>query len=486
MNQAEKLPRHFHLLTDEDLCELREVVQLIRDRRGEVLSNWYQIYLLHFGYQRSLSETGFRRIFEPALLRNQDALLRKDMDGYAASVLLTGKQLAECRVPLDELIATIELFEEAAKSIFPQNPPRSMAVYARFDKLSHIRIILLMGAYMRVESALSAARIHTMELEARNLPAEERTRFHGLVGHTSVMHRLYRRIEAAARIELPLLIVGERGTGKELVARAIHECGTRRDASFAALRCESLPSYLIENELFGYRRLNVNGSSGLYLGFYCTTEHGTLFVREITALPSDVQQRLVRTIHAAPFGDAECVVRIVASIRDDPQRAVGLGQLREDFYRCFQDCVLSVPPLRERLADLNLLIQHFIDSFNDRMVRRSPVTGIDYAAVEAMERYSWPGNVGELHDAIESAFARGRSPIIGLCDLPDEVSGISDRKGPLPTISFETFADAECEVLKRALEMTGGNKVRAAKMLKISRKKLYSGIAKYGIKAIAP
>jgi DNA-binding NtrC family response regulator len=114
------------------------------------------------------------------------------------------------------------------------------------------------------------------------------------------------------------------------------------------------------------------------------------------------------------------------------------------------------------------------------------VIGIDDAAVEAMARYSWPGNVAELHDAIESAFLYGSSPIIGLNDLPDEISGIIGRNGPLPTISFETFADAECAVLKSALEMTRGNKVRAAKMLKISRKKLYSGIAKYGIKAIAP
>ena len=107
--------------------------------------------------------------------------------------------------------------------------------------------------------------------------------------------------------------------------------------------------------------------------------------------------------------------------------------------------------------------------------------GIDDAALDAMERYSWPGNVNELHDAVESAFAYGRSPIIGLGDLPEEISGISSQAKPLPTISFETFADAECAILKRALQITGGNKVRAAKLLKISRKKLYSGIAKYGI-----
>ncbi len=481
MNQACKQPRYFHLLWDEDLDELREVLECIRDRRGEVLSNWYKIYLLHFGDERSLSEAEFTRIFEPILLRNQDALLRKDMDSYAASVLLTGKQLAQRHVPLDEVIATVQLFEEAAQSAFPHNPPPSLAVYTKFDKLNHIRIILLVGAYMQVDSAATAARIHALELEATNLPPEERTRFHGLVGHSVVMQRLYGQIEAAARIDGPLLIVGERETGKELLARAVHECGSRRDAPFAVLRCSALPSYLIENELFGYQRQGNNGGPGLYLGLYKTTEGGTLFLREITALPSDVQLRLVRTIKAAVAADARSKVRIVASISCDPREAIGSGQLREDFYRCFQDHMLSMPPLRQRLIDLPLLTRHFIDLLNGRMIRRNAVIGIDDAALDAMERYSWPGNVNELHDAVESAFAYGRSPMIGLGDLPEGISGISSQAKPLPTISFETFADAECAILKRALQITGGNKVRAAKLLKISRKKLYSGIAKYGI-----
>ncbi|MGO9062362.1 MAG: sigma 54-interacting transcriptional regulator [Candidatus Binataceae bacterium] len=481
MNQAGKQPRYFHLLWDEDLDELRAVLERIRDRRGEVLSKWYQIYLLHFGDERSLSQAEFRRIFEPALLRNQDALLRKDMDGYAASVLLTGKQLAERHVPLDEVIAAVQLFEEAAQSALPHNPPLSIAVYNKFDKLSHVRIILLVGAYLRVDSASTAARIHALELEARNLPPEQRVRFHGLVGQSAVMQRLYRQIEAAALTEKPLLIVGEPGTGKELLARAIHECGTRRDAPFAVLRCPALPSYLIENELFGYKRQSTNGGPGLYLGLYNTTEGGTLFLREITALPPDAQLRLVQTIGARETTGAPAKVRIVASISRDPREAIGLGQLREDFYRCFHDRVLSVPPLRERIADLTLLAKHFIDVLNGRMTRRNAVIGIDDAALEAMERYAWPGNVEELHDAVESAFAYGHSPMIGLGDLPEEISGINGQTKPLPTISFETFADAECAILKRALELTGGNKVRAAKLLKISRKKLYSGIAKYGI-----
>jgi hypothetical protein len=182
MNRPPRQPRHFHLLWDDDLDELREVLKAIRDRRQEVVSHWYELYVLHFGDQRSLSESEFRQIFEPALLRNQDALLSKDMDGYAASVLQAGRQLAEHHVPLDELIAATQLFEEAAQAVFPHDPPPAAAVFVKFDKLSHIRIILLVGAYSALQSAAASVRIHALELNARSLPAHERTRFHGLVG----------------------------------------------------------------------------------------------------------------------------------------------------------------------------------------------------------------------------------------------------------------------------------------------------------------
>ncbi len=162
MSPPLKQPRHFHLLWDEDLDELREVFIRIRDRRGEVVALWYELYLLHFGDERSLSQSEFIRIFEPALLRNQDALLRKDMDGYAASVLMTGYQLAQRHVPLEELIAAAHLLEEAAQAVFPSQPPPPTAVYNKFDKLNHIRIILLVGAYSRLQSTSAATRIHAL------------------------------------------------------------------------------------------------------------------------------------------------------------------------------------------------------------------------------------------------------------------------------------------------------------------------------------
>jgi hypothetical protein len=144
-------PRHFHLLWDEDIEHLRDILRTILERSEEIVRHWYQLYVLHFGDARSLSEAEFTRIFEPGLRRNKLALLDADMDLYAAQVIHLGELLAERRVPLEEIIASLHLFEESAQTVFPQDSPTH--IYTSFDKLSHVRIILLVSAYFRSHSA---------------------------------------------------------------------------------------------------------------------------------------------------------------------------------------------------------------------------------------------------------------------------------------------------------------------------------------------
>src|ERR1035441_3619996 len=159
-------PRYFHLLWDEDLDELHDILAAVRDRRSEVVDVWYDLYQLHFGDRRALSEVEFRKIFEPALLRNQECLLRKDMDSYARASRKLGEELAEHHVPLQEIIASLHLFEEAAQSVFPQDPLPTTDIYNKFDKLSHVRIILLVDAYSRSQWASAATRLHAPGIEA--------------------------------------------------------------------------------------------------------------------------------------------------------------------------------------------------------------------------------------------------------------------------------------------------------------------------------
>jgi len=478
-------PRYFHLLWDEDLDDLREVLTIVRDRRAEVVSVWYELYQLHFGDRRALSEVEFRNIFEPALLRNQEALLKHDMDAYARAILKLGEELADHHVPLQEIIASLHLFEEAAQSVFPKDATTD--VYNKFDKLSHIRIILLVDSYARSQWASATTRIHALELEAKYLPAEERTRFHGLVGKSPAMRELYRRVEAVGRARAIALVIGESGTGKELVARAIHECGPNPSSPFVPLNCAALPKELIESELFGYKRGAFSGATAEYLGLFRAADGGTLFLDEITEMNPDTQSKLLRAIQerrVRPVGSSAEVqvdVRVIASTNRDPEQAIAERQFRQDLYYRLQASILRVPPLRDRLDDIPLLVQHFIDLFNQKLLRPTPVTGIEDSALEAMRSYSWPGNVRELSNAIEGAFIFGRTPMIELANLPPQVGGKRPPGAVTVSVAVGTFAEAERDIIARALEMAGGNKVHAARTLKISRKRLYAKIEKYGL-----
>jgi transcriptional regulator with PAS, ATPase and Fis domain len=202
-----------------------------------------------------------------------------------------------------------------------------------------------------------------------------------------------------------------------------------------------------------------------------------------------VQERCVRAVGSTR--EIPVDVRLVASTNRDPEEAVRSGNLRPDLYYRLQAGVLNVPPLRERADDLPLLVEHFVEVFNQRIQPRIAVRGVEKDAIMAVKKYSWPGNVRELSNAIEGAFTFGRSPVIRLQDLPASVTGSGpDRLSKssseasqkvAPALPIGSFAEAERELIARALESTDGNKVAAAALLRISRKKLYAKIEKYGI-----
>jgi DNA-binding NtrC family response regulator len=488
-------PRHYHLLWDEELEALRPVLTLVLEHLLEVIEHWYQLYVLHFGDRRSLSESEFRDLFYNALSRNTKDLLEGDMDRYAIDTIRTGELLCERNVPFAEIVASLHLYEESAYTAFPKDPAPPLEIYTSFDKLSHIRMILLADAYFRSASATAGARIQALERQATLLAREKRSIFHGLVGSSASMRRLYDRIEAASETRGTILIVGESGTGKELVARAIHECGGEPNAPFVALNCAAIPKDLIESELFGYRKGAFSGANADYLGLFRAAEGGTLFLDEVTEMAPETQSKLLRAVQertVRPVGSTKETpinVRLVASTNRDPEEAVRAGSLRQDLYYRLQAGVLSVPPLRERADDISLLVEHFIEFFNEKIQPRIPVRGIEEDALAAMTEYSWPGNVRELSNTLEGAFTFGRSPLIRLQDLPAGVVGNrSDRMAlrsdilpPEPKQSIGTFAEAERELIARALKATEGNKVQAAALLRISRKKLYAKIEKYGL-----
>jgi two-component system, NtrC family, response regulator AtoC len=494
-------PAYFHLLWDHELDSLAPVLDSILSRREQVLAHWHQLYLLHFGDTRSLSDREFMEIFGADLAATIGDLRAKDVDKFTSDVRRIGEALAERRVPFPEIVVSMHLFEESATSAFPSFPPQLPKVYLAFDKLSHCRMIVLADAYFHSTAAVANARIRDLEREAALLPRQARSRFHGLVGANPAMRVLYERIEAAARTRGTILIVGESGTGKELVARAIHEASQESQAPYVALNCAAIPRELIESELFGYKRGAFSGANAEHLGLFRSAEGGTLFLDEITEMSPETQSKLLRALQersVRPVGASREVpvdARVVASTNRDPADAMHAGQLRSDLYYRLQANIIRVPPLRDRLDDVPLLIEHFINVFNERLRRPVPITGIGEDALAAMQTYRWPGNVRELSNAIEGAFTFGRGASVTLGDLPPQVAGemlehrlapdaeagVHAVAAPEVTSGMPSFADVERDLIRRALENTEGNKVQAAKLLRISRKKLYAKIEKYGL-----
>jgi len=491
-------PRHFHLLSDQDLEELRPISQTIVQRRGEIVPDWYQKYVHHFADSRSLSQGDFERVFENALQHTYTALLDGDVDKFAAEVSQLGEVLAQRRMPLGEVIASLQLFKNTVRRVFPDEQTAVWLPMA-FDKLSHVKIILLVSAYFRSDAATAGEKSAALEREAAYLPAAEKARFQGLVGATAAMRALYQRIEAAAATRGNLLIVGESGTGKELVARAVHKCGVRADRPFVALNCAALPKDLIESELFGYKRGAFSGATTESLGLFRAADGGTLFLDEITEMSADTQCKLLRAIQERairPVGSTReqpVDVRIIASTNRDPQAAVADGRLRQDLYYRLQAALIAVPPLRERSEDIQLLVDHFICMFNQNLGRT--VAGIEQEALDRLLEYEWPGNVRELSNVVEGAFTFGNGHLIALEDLPPTLTanGDADTKAPVRVagasrggVPVTTFAESERELIVRALQNNSGNKVRTAEQLKISRKKLYARITKYRLSLAEP
>jgi DNA-binding NtrC family response regulator len=493
----EAMQRYFHLISDQEIERLGPILRILEENREGVLDHWYELYTLHFGHDRTFSEAEFKQYFGADLDGVTTSLLKQDVVGLARCVRTVGERMLERGVPFEEIIASMHLFEESSASYFRHRLSilaKGPDILLSFDKLSHVRMILLAQAYFGTHDARVSTRMHTLERDLARLDPEaaQRQQFHGLVGGSPPMRRLFTRIQAAAPGRASILIAGESGTGKELAARAVHECCGDRKAPFIAVNCAALPKELIESELFGHKKGAFSGATGEYLGLVRAADGGTLFLDEITEMLPETQAKLLRVLQerrVRPVGstqETDVDVRFIASTNRDPAQAVAEGKLREDLYYRLKVHTLTLPPLRDRMEDVPLLLDHYVDLFNARYPRE--VKGVEEPALRAMMAYSWPGNVRELMNAIEVAFAYGRSEKISLEDLPSEITGVKpeadarrvesilDAIGDLPT-----FEESERLLLVRALGVTQGNKVRAAKMLGISRKQLYAKIRKYAI-----
>jgi DNA-binding NtrC family response regulator len=326
-----------------------------------------------------------------------------------------------------------------------------------------------------VRRTLDARRLARENLQYRQ-ELGARYGFEGLVGQSHQMVEIYKLIARMAALETTVLIEGETGTGKELVARAIHGASGRAARPFVVVDCAALPETLFESELFGHERGAFTGAFATRRGLLETSAGGTCFLDEIGELTAPLQAKLLRTLQERSVrrvgGNDEIPfdVRVVVATNRDLRKLVADGGFRDDLYYRLNVVTITVPPLRERASDIPLLAQHFLEVFARRTGR--VVKRLAPESVALLAGYRWPGNVRELAHVIERATALSSSETLLPDDFPSHLGEERDRAPRLPAEGM-TLEDVKRWYVNKVLEESGGNKLRAAELLGIDRRTLY-------------
>jgi DNA-binding NtrC family response regulator len=298
-----------------------------------------------------------------------------------------------------------------------------------------------------------------------------------------VSQRVLEVAEKLAETATTLLITGESGTGKDQLARWIHERGPRRDAPFLKIDCASLPSELVESELFGHERGAFTGAVARKHGRLELAQGGTIVLDEVAALAPGMQAKLLRVLEEHSFerlGGNETLhmdARLMALTNTDLTKAVETGRFREDLFFRLNVLAIQVPPLRERRADISPLALHFISRLGP--VHGRPDAALDPAAPQLLESYAWPGNVRELKNAIEHALVFAKESTLGPLNFPQVVSAAGEVRSPAS--SLRSLKDIEQEAIRATLDATHYKIGQAADVLGISRKTLLEKRKKYGL-----
>jgi transcriptional regulator with PAS, ATPase and Fis domain len=476
-------------LSAEELDQIKPVTAALLENSGRIFTRWYEEHIATLDPCPRFSRIEVRNFFQRWHRDWVSALAQGNLPRYLEILREFGHSLALYRYSMAEMA---DLLNSLVKVEFEIIGPVVAAIECQgvIEQLIGTANMVLTQAFIQTQTGLTASSADPDQRGTSSVADFQANHFEGMAGVAPAMQELYRRVSAAAASLRTIFVIGESGTGKELVARAIHNRASDMTGPFVPVNCAAIPRDLIESELFGYRRGAFTGADKDSPGMCRAAEGGTLFLDEITEMRVDTQSKLLRVIQertVKPIGDVREVpvnIRIIASTNRDPLKAIGAGILREDLYYRLQAATIRVPPLRERMQDLELLVEHFIERVSKHQSRAVPLRSIDPAALEAMRHFSWPGNVRELANVVESAYAFGTTDRISVEYVP-----VSPQTPPVATPQDSTkrtqiglgerFSDLERAEILQALTTARGNKVEAARMLGISRKRLYARIAKY-------
>ncbi len=376
--------------------------------------------------------------------------------------------------------------------------------------------VILLTGYGTIESAVEAIRVGAFDyltkpviddelnfsiqraLGQRKIVAEnkqlkaqldERFGLSNIIGRDYKMSKMFDLIESVAPTKTTVLILGENGTGKTITARAIHQLSDRREKPFVEVACGALPDTLLESELFGHKQGSFTGATHDKIGKFLQANGGTIFLDEVGTASPSLQVKLLRVLQDMEFEPVggnnthKVDVRVILATNEDLEEKVREGEFRQDLFYRINVISVTQPPLRERIGDIPLLVDYYLQDFNERTGKH--VQGFDEHAMQLLQRYYWPGNVRELVNVIERAVVLAKSDIVTVSDLPENVRREltpSPAAGHLNGCGLKTaLASPERQIIIEALEANGWNRQHTSRMLGINRTTLYKKMKRFGI-----
>ena len=453
------------------------------------------------------------------LVVDDEANLRKVLatmlrrTGYEVTVAADGEQgLAEFQKSGADIVVTDLVMPkvggmEILRSVNSSNPDVPVIIITAHGTVDSAVEAIKLGAFDYITKPFDQTEIQvviakaarTHDIAQRNVRPDGRARA-AMVGESPQMQEVFKIIEKVADTPSTVLITGESGTGKELIATALHEGSSRRNKPLIRINCAAIPKDLMESELFGYERGAFTGAVTSKPGRFELADGGTLFLDEIAEIPVEMQVKILRALQESEFERVGGIkttrvdVRLIAATNRDLELEIEAGRFRKDLYYRLAVVPIVLPALRERQTDIPMLTHHFIEKYNRKLNKK--IEGITDEALALLKAYAWPGNIRELENLMERVLLFADGPTISAKDLPDHIrqaapAALAPGLAPADGAPAETglkdivrmkAAALEKDLIAKALEETGGNVTRAARLLQISRKSLQTKMKEFGLR----
>ncbi len=433
--------------------------------------------------RRLLGEAGVAITNEADLDR---VLERFESESYDA-LIVTGAAVEAGRADGIELLEVVSAKSPSTQILFICRPRdiRTAMLALRAGTYHYAKLPMTDEELrMLIETAIARRPRHAANLLLKE--GRRRAAFSMMVGRSEAMQEVYRQIRQAAATDIPVLILGETGTGKDLVAQAIHQQSERSVGPYMPVHLGALPPELVASELFGHERGAFTGAVARRVGTFEQAAGGTVFLDEIATVDEKVQVSLLRLLEQKRFsriGGRRMIttdVRVIAASNEDPAEAVRVGRFREDLLFRLDVFRIVMPPLRARRGDIPILIEAFLKQYSREFNKR--MVGVSPEFVGLLESHDWPGNVRELKNVIQRAVLVGTGEVLRPEHLPPRLQG---ERQPRSRVSFKVgtpLAEVEREMILRTLQAAGNNRKRTAEMLGISRRALYNKLKRYDLR----